>query len=533
MLRSDGPAIFRSSTVKPYYKQNSDANQPSTTDSPAQTGNNDPANPAASIAVALTTNPQKQHSDFSHARRKELNGLMQRRCLSIVPLKYAKGHRIYGTRFDDRVKFKGQPQEYLKSRLILQGYDDKGHGLLTNAPTVPRSSQRLLLAIAAILCSPPYEISIYTRDITQVYTQSEIPVRRQIYARPPKELNLPSKKLLKVVYPLYGLTEAGALWFHTYHTHHTHRLNLSSAPHDLCLLYTKDTVICARKKNPSSVTCLQTDDTLFLANKAYLEREKEQAKHYQSNPLTEIQPNQATTFNGVKIIRDGLIFRENVAHQVEKLDLVKFNDNVKSEYISQRALGAYIASHCQPDLSFGFASASQHIDPQGPHVDELNNLIEKCIATKDKTLSFIPLDECTTFLGVFIDASFANNVDNTSQLGYLICLIDASGNANIIHYASQKCKRITRSVLAAELYAMVLGFDNAFVIHHVLCQILSRKVALKIYTDSRCLFDSLTTLNQTTEKRLLIDLSMLREGHENRAITENCGSRGPKTQQTV
>ena len=49
---------------------------------------------------------------------------------------------------------------------------------------------------------------------------------------------------------------------------------------------------------------------------------------------------------------------------------------------------------------------------------------------------------------------------------------------------------------------------------------LGRIIELHVYTDSRSLYDGLVRINQTTEKRLLIDLRMLRQSYERREITE-------------
>ncbi|KAI9038566.1 uncharacterized protein KD926_010611 [Aspergillus affinis] len=69
------------------------------------------------------------------------------------------------------------------------------------------------------------------------------------------------------------------------------------------------------------------------------------------------------------------------------------------------------------------------------------------------------------------DVSFANNKDLSSQIGYVIVLADkgnasntTAANANIVHWSSIKCKRVTRSVLASELYAITYGLDIAFAI---------------------------------------------------------------------
>lgn len=42
---------------------------------------------------------------------------------------------------------------------------------------------------------------------------------------------------------------------------------------------------------------------------------------------------------------------------------------------------------------------------------------------------------------VFIDASFASNVDLTTQLGYVLALADKHELANILHYSRVKSKK--------------------------------------------------------------------------------------------
>ena len=67
---------------------------------------------------------------------------------------------------------------------------------------------------------------------------------------------------------------------------------------------------------------------------------------------------------------------------------------------------------------------------------------------------------------VFTDGSFANNRDLSLQLGYVILLVRETSDhdsfeiqGNMIHWSSTKYKRVTRSVLASEIYGMVNGFD--------------------------------------------------------------------------
>jgi hypothetical protein len=111
----------------------------------------------------------------------------------------------------------------------------------------------------------------------------------------------------------------------------------------------------------------------------------------------------------------------------------------------------------------------------------------------------VPLDSATLKLIVFTDASFANNLDQSSQIGFIIVLTDGNNtkNANIIHWSSVKCKRVTRSVLASELYAMAYGFDVGAVIKSTIEAILAQQVPLILCTDSRSLYDCLVKLGTT------------------------------------
>jgi hypothetical protein len=114
---------------------------------------------------------------------------------------------------------------------------------------------------------------------------------------------------------------------------------------------------------------------------------------------------------------------------------------------------------------------------------------------------------------VFTDASFANNTDLSSQIGFVIVLADCYNCTNIIHWSSIKCKRVTRSVLASELYAIAHGFDIGAVIKSTIEAIIQIKVPLILCTDSKSLYDCLVKLGTTQEKRLMVDIICLRQSY--------------------
>jgi hypothetical protein len=120
---------------------------------------------------------------------------------------------------------------------------------------------------------------------------------------------------------------------------------------------------------------------------------------------------------------------------------------------------------------------------------------------------------------VFTDASFANNKDLSSQIGYILVLADGT-NANILHWSSTKCKRVTRSVLASELYAMAHGFDIGASVKSTIDKMLGIDLPLVLCTDSKSLYECLVKLGTTQEKRLMIDIMCLRQAYERREIAE-------------
>jgi hypothetical protein len=63
----------------------------------------------------------------------------------------------------------------------------------------------------------------------------------------------------------------------------------------------------------------------------------------------------------------------------------------------------------------------------------LNKCLDWQIKNLNRGLKFVKLDANTMQLLVFTNASFANNKDLSSQIGYIIVLADATKKANIVY----------------------------------------------------------------------------------------------------
>lgn len=98
--------------------------------------------------------------------------------------------------------------------------------------------------------------------------------------------------------------------------------------------------------------------------------------------------------------------------------------------------------------------------------------------------------------------------------------MDKNGYTNIIHYGSPKYKQVRRSMLAFQLLATVHGFHILSIIRLTLNAMLDHFVLLHVYTVSQSLYTCFVCINQTPEKRLMIDLRMLHQSYERQEISK-------------
>ncbi|KAI1676928.1 hypothetical protein KJE20_13017 [Pyrenophora tritici-repentis] len=452
---------------------------------------------------------------FEASDQKEIDDLVGRGVFSFElfdPTLHG-GYRIFKSRMVREVKGKTMVP-YEKSRLVVQGYNDEGkHEILTQSPTIQRASQRLILALAPALLDEGMVVEL--RDITQAYPQAQTELFRTVLAHLPKELitKYPKGTIIRVIKPLYGIAEAGVHWFATYQGHHCKELDMATSTYDPCLLITNG------RREAFGIVGLQTDDTLAIGTPAFSGAEDAalQKANFRAKPKERLSKEVSLEFKG----------------QGAKIEIIDPKAaNRAQKYMEQRARGAYIASICQPEASFDLSAAAQIQQPKDTEYVKLNRRLQWQSESIQRGLRYVPLDLATAKLVVFTDGSFANNQDLSSQLGYLLILANESSRqdstfdirGNVIHWSSTKCKRVTRSVLASETYGMVSGVDIAIAILTTLKMITGRlglpPIPLIVCTDSYSLYECLVKLGTTAEKRLMIDIMALRQSYERREITE-------------
>lgn len=237
---------------------------------------------------------------FQESDAAEINGLMVAGVLK--PELYSRavhaGLRIFKSRMVREIKGKGTEAPYEKSRLVVQGYgDQEKKTLLTQSPTIQRSSQRLILGLAPTLILQGMTLEL--RDISQAYVQSKSSLAREFLVHLPKELRerYPEGTLLRVMKPLYGIAEAGLHWFATYQKHHREQLFMVPSAYDPCLMITAE-------NKDFGLGGLQTDDTLLLATREFFELEEEELQRagFRAKPRQQLRQGAGGDFNGCRLI---------------------------------------------------------------------------------------------------------------------------------------------------------------------------------------------------------------------------------------
>ena len=88
-----------------------------------------------------------------------------------------------------------------------------------------------------------------------------------------------------------------------------------------------------------------------------------------------------------------------------------------------------------------------------------------------------------------------------------------------ISYKGYKSRRVTSSVLAAEVIAFADMFDDAFTIRSQLQQALRKDVVMHLSTDSKCLFQIISKSSRTNEKRPMLDICATRQAYKQKQIS--------------
>ena len=102
--------------------------------------------------------------------------------------------------------------------------------------------------------------------------------------------------------------------------------------------------------------------------------------------------------------------------------------------LEQSVQGTYIASICQLKATFGLSIVAQAQDLEEEDYERLNRRIKWNMQNLQRGLRFVQVNMSSAKLMVLTDRSFANNFDLSSQLGYVILLVNEALDQDSFEY---------------------------------------------------------------------------------------------------
>ena len=149
-------------------------------------------------------------------------------------------------------------------------------------------------------------------------------------------------------------------------------------------------------------------------------------------------------------------------------------------------------------------------------IKQINRTIKK--AKKEKSQIHIPNLGNPKLLQIiaYSNASFANVTDGGSQGGYIIFLVGNNNQYMPIAWQSKRIKRIVKSTLGAETLVMVDLTEACFYYRKLILDLLQLEdhptnIKITCKTDNSCLYDAGHSTTQILDKRLRIEMAILRE----------------------
>ncbi|KAI0994115.1 hypothetical protein K3495_g14068 [Podosphaera aphanis] len=171
---------------------------------------------------------------------------------------------------------------------------------------------------------------------------------------------------------------------------------------------TFDSCLLSRFINGFGIVGLQTDDTLLLTDKLFVNTEETKLKEAKllAKEREKLTENSPLNFNGSQISKknDSIFLTQELQCKSLRLVSLKPTNLVgsrgklrtavtpKDQFIAQSARGAYIARVCQPEASFDLSYAAQIINPKEEDSKALNKRLQWQLDNPSRSLRFIELD---------------------------------------------------------------------------------------------------------------------------------------------
>ena len=497
--------------------------------------------------VTLTEVQTDKHQEWD-GKRSELEKLLRFEAVKIVLPTEAKKvrkatKRILPSRFVITKKpCDKEPGRYVtKARWCIRGYLDPDLLKMdTQAPTLSGEALSLVLQLAA-----SHNWSLTIADIEGAFLQGDSLKREDgdVYVElPPGGIpGLPEDTLLKLLKPVYGLSDAPRAWF-TKLKNTLLQLGLKQSLLDPCLYhYWRN----GRMEGSLAVhvdDLITTGSAIFESNILKKLKEAFPFKHWKQN---------GGEFLGRRIVRNGdgsiTIEQKEYCAKLKSIDLDRVRRRDKDDKLTEQEKSLlrgvagglnWLTTATRPDIAAQTARVQQHI-ANGTVKDliEANKVVAEARDFQHVSIHIQPIPLTELSILVTADASWATEEDLKSQGAYMVCATwksVVSGEitaVNPLKWKSQKQERAVSSTLAAELYTVSKGVSEAMWMRQYFLEIMhedynlenamskSETIPVVAVTDNKPLYDhARNDQGICQDKRLAIEVLTLRRDLQHHGV---------------
>ena len=399
-----------------------------------------------------------------------------------------------------------------KARLVAKGFQDPSKSnIRSDSPTALKTSLRLA---TTFICSQGWTVRSF--DISAAFLQGE-KIDRKVILRPPPEANC--NGLWSLNKSVYGLDDASRK-FYLKVKKELLSMKMEQSKSDPALFFKR------HDGKTTGIVSTHVDDFFYGGTEAFCDVLMRKIK---SVFLLSSESYQTFKYVGFNVVQheDKVVYdQKDYLKNLQPIEISKDREMMKDEHLTQDEQGEmkrrcgqlnWLSTHTRPDISFDLAELSGRTGSlRVSDITKMNKLINK-VKSNDVYLTFPCLEDSNNLkIAVYADASLANLPDGGSQAGYLVFLVDRCGRAALIDWKSHKIRRVVRSTLAAETLAMADAVDAAAFVAATWKELVGPQWnnAAEVITDCRSLFENVNSTKLCNEKRLRIDIAMLKQMQE-------------------
>ena len=425
------------------------------------------------------------------------------------------GQKAISTRWVCTRKIKGGNVVH-KARLVARGFEENSKLLQKDSPTCSKETLRIVLFMIA-----SHSWKVHSIDIKSAFLQGA-PLDRDVFIRPPKEAN--TKCLWKMKRCPYGLADAGRHWYlRLKETLLKAGMVVSKYDQALFLWYIDGQL--------SGILTCHVDDIILGGENQFHDHVIVQLR----NTFTVgVEEDTNLKYLGLMVTQtdDGIkVSTDEYANSLKELTVPKVNSEHQKEFSSDHLKTLkqfcgqinWLTTQGRPDIAFDSCQIANSLKTGNHNVFYFANKIVRKIHNQIVNLNFpcgFDIKSCKVVS--FCDASFANLPNAGSQGSFVTLLIDKNGMYCPIAWQSRKIRRVVKSTLAAEGLAAVEAAEITSYLAILLKEILqiSGTIDALVYCDNQNLVNSVHSSTNLEDKRLLIDVSILRDMLQQHELTD-------------